>query len=252
MPDAVETAVIDAYERFFAAFNSRDARAWSDALSFPHVRVSAHGTPQVIHTREAHIESAGWERVTATGWDHSEGKPGVLLHVSHDAAHVLGGWTRYAKDGRKILDNTVAYVITRGGDRWGVQARFGIDAGADGDDEVEYARAVELVEEYLDAYNDRDWARAATFFDYPTFLVEPGVVRHWNDAESFAPELGDVRWHLLTEKSARAVQGSANAVNVAVEVVLDGGDRKQQALFLVTRRDEAWGIRARSVIEASA
>jgi hypothetical protein len=241
--------VRDAYQRFFTAFNARDATGWSATLNYPHVRLSARTAPEVIANAEDHARRTQWERVTATGWDHSVPKNPQSLHAGRDSAHLLGGWTRYTKDGVAILENEVAYVLTRVHGTWGIQSRFGIDVLGDGSAATN-AEAVAVVEEYLDACSNRDWRRACDCLVFPTFLIAPGNLKEWRDCPSFVAMLESGHWHLLTEASARAVQGGATAVNVAVEVLLDGGDRRQQALFMVVRRDDRWGIQGRSIVEA--
>ena len=44
MPDP-ETSALAVYWRFFEGTNSRDSRRVTDALNYPHVRISARGNP---------------------------------------------------------------------------------------------------------------------------------------------------------------------------------------------------------------
>lgn len=247
MAEIAETQALEAYERFFTNFNTRNAETFTAALQFPHVRVSPRRTPQVIELPETHISNQSWEPFIATGWDHSTGKPGEVLHFGENKAHVLGGWTRYTADEKPILSNTVAYIVTQYAGRWGIQARFGIDAGNDGDTTEHYASAVEAVETYLEAYNQRNWESCAEPMNYPTLQIDPGYVGRWESQGDFAKALEEGAWQAISAHEARAVQGGSNAVNVALEVLLQGGQR-QQALFCVTLRDEHWGIQARSII----
>ena len=73
------------------------------------------------------------------------------------------------------------------------------------------------------------------------------MARIWETAADCAKALENGPWHFLTEQRARAVQGGPHAVNVALEVALDGGDETQDALFMVTERDGRWGIQGRSI-----
>ena len=56
---------------------------------------------------------------------------------------------------------------------------------------------------------------------------------------------------MLSRQRATAVQSGPKAVNVALNVALDGGDETQNALFLVTERDGHWGIQGRSIFAAA-
>ena len=38
-------------------------------------------------------------------------------------------------------------------------------------------------------------------------------------------------------------------VNVALELTLSGGERREQAVLLLTQHDGRWGIQGRSIIE---
>lgn len=248
MTDAAETAALEAYGRFFTNFNSRDARQFTAALHFPHVRISPRRTPVVIEEAQTHASRHSWEPFIATGWDHTTGKPGELLHVGDTKAHVLGGWTRYTADEKPILSNTVAYIVTNIDGRWGIQSRFGIDPGDDGDTAEHYAQAVEAVEAYVEAYNQHEARVCAARMNYPTLQINPGRVNQWDSVEDFSKSLADDQWQLITAHEARAVQGGPNSVNVALDVLLEDGQR-QQALFSVTLRDDHWGIQARSIIE---
>ena len=48
--------------------------------------------------------------------------------VSEDKIHASAQWCRYDAQGERILPNNVSYVITKVEDRWGIQARFGVDS----------------------------------------------------------------------------------------------------------------------------
>ena len=247
MPNEAQ-AVEAAYARFFTAFNSQDPGQWAAALHYPHVRVAAIGEPSVIERAADLAAAMRWDRVRDTGWVRSVGAPPTLLHRGGDRAHVLGGWTRYDANGKTILTNQVAYVITRIADEWGIQARFGIDGPPD---DSHAARAVALIEDFFDALNDHDWVACTNLMNFPTVLTDVGMARVWRSAEECAKALDQGPWHFLSEQRATAVQSGPKAVNVALKVALDGGDETQNALFLVTERDGHWGIQGRSIFAAA-
>ena len=244
-------SAIAAYWNFFESFNSRDGRAFSAALNYPHVRVSSRGTPAIVPSLDGHAASMSWQRVLATGWDHTNGHEPELLHKAEDRAHIVGGWTRVDAQDKAVLVNRVTYIVTRTDAGWGIQCRFGTDAGtaqSSGETEAAHARAVALVEDYIDAYNDRDWQQCASLMATPHFKVDVGLVREWQDRDSLQTAFRDGPWHFVTEISARAVQGGPNSVTVALDGVLDGGDRTLKGVFFLVNKD-GWGIQARSIIE---
>lgn len=245
-----DTAV-GAYWAFFEAFNSRNSQRFSSALNYPHVRVAPRQTPALTPNLTAHAASVSWDELLATGWARTTGHDPEVLHLAADRAHIVGGWTRKDGRGRSILVNRVTYVVTRTEHGWGVQSRFGTDAGdAEGSGETDqhHQRAVELVEEYIDAYNDRHWARCTRVIATPHYQVDVGMVRKWEGREDVWAALRDGSWHFVTPRSTHAVQGAENSVTVAFEGVLDGGDHTVKGVFFVVRQDDEWGIRARSII----
>ena len=255
---------LDAYWRFFESFNSRDPETFSAALHYPHVRISSRGTPTIVPSLAEHAAGMSYDRVLATGWDHTNGHEPEIIHRSSDRWHIAGGWTRVDARGGSVLVNRVTYIVTRAehprgaaaeGARdagWGIQCRFGTDSGsADdaGETDAHRARAVTLVEDYINAYNDRDWAQCAQIMMTPHFKIDVGMVRQWTDRSSLQATFRDGPWHFVTERSVQAVQGGANSVTVAVDGLLGGGDHAVQGTFFVTNKN-GWGIQARSVIES--
>ncbi len=237
-----------AYWRFFEAFNSRDAGQFSAALHYPHVRVSPKGTPAIVPTAEAHAAQMSWDEVIASGWDHTEGREPRVLHTASDKAHIVGGWTRVDAEGKTVGVNRVVYIVTRVGAGWGMQSRFATDTGAAPEGDGYHRPALAAVEEYMDAYNDRHWARCGNLLFMPHFQVDVGMVREWQDRDTLWRTLRDGPWHFVTPLSTEVLVGGDDCAIVAFEGMLDGGDVSVKAVFFVARRDGNWGIQARSII----
>ena len=244
-------SAIGAYWSFFESFNSREAEAFSAALNYPHVRVSPRRAPNIVPTPEQHAAAMSWQPVLAMGWHHTNGHEPQVVHDTDDCAHIVGGWTRVDADDRPVLVNRVSYIVTRTAAGWGIQCRFGTDAGSaedGGESDVHHAAGVAVVEDYVDAFSDRDWAQCVQFMHVPHFKIDVGMVREWSSGDALERALEEGPWHFVTETSARAVQGGENSVTVALDGLLDGGDRSVKALFFVVRQDGRWGIQARSII----
>ncbi len=240
----------DAYRAFFDTFNAKDADAWAGVMSYPHVRVSPRGESRVFQTAAEYSGDASWERIEATGWVRTQGIEPTTIHESGEKVHVAGGWTRFNAEGEVILENRVTYVITRVGEGWGIQARFGIDSyTGDRDMTATAEAAVGLVESYLDAWDSRDFAACAGFCNFPLIQPDSGEVKRWQDADPFSEALSTRPWRPIMARAVHAVQVGANAVNVAQEVTLRGGERREQAVYLLTHHDGRWGIQGRSIIE---
>ena len=128
-------AALEAYRRFFTAFNAQDSTDWTAARHLPHVRVSPR-TPTVVIEYEGAHGTSTWDDLRATGWNHSIALEPILLHESASKVHIVGGWTRHKADGSPLLRNHATYIATRsngtGGGPWAIQGQFGIDAGPPG------------------------------------------------------------------------------------------------------------------------
>ena len=105
------------------------------------------------------------------------------------------------------------------------------------------------MEDFVDAYNDRDWERCAALMAAPHFKVDVGMVREWSSREELVTAFRHGPWHFVTGTRAEPVQGGERSVTVALDGVIDGGDRSLSALFFVVNKGNGWGIQARSIIE---
>ena len=244
---ASDTA-LGAYWRFFEAFNSRDGARFSSALHYPHVRVSPKRTPVVVPTAAAHAAQTSWDAVIASGWDHTEGHEPRVLHSTTDRAHIVGGWTRKDAQGGTVGVNRVVYIVTRTEIGWGMQSRFATDASPADEGDPRHAPAVAAVEEYMDAYNDRHWARCGNLLVTPHFQVDVGLVREWRDRDTLWKALRDGPWHFVTPLSTDVLEGGDDCAVVGFEGMLDGGDVSVKGVFFVACRRGNWGIQARSII----
>ena len=81
MPDP-EASALAAYWRFFEATNSRDVRRLTEALNFPHVRISGRGHASRVPDARTHRARVSFDALIATGWDHTVGIKGSSLVVS--------------------------------------------------------------------------------------------------------------------------------------------------------------------------
>ena len=123
MPDP-ETAALAAYWRFFDGTNSRDAQRFTDALNFPHVRISARSNGKIVRDAPTHAGKLSFDAMIETGWDHSVGLEPEVLQVASSKVHIKGGWTRYNADNEPIMTNMVTYIATLVDDHWGMQSRL--------------------------------------------------------------------------------------------------------------------------------
>lgn len=255
-PAAAE-AGLKAVDSFMDTWNTREPLTWAKSLNYPHVRPAVGGSRDVSQSPEEYAAGVDFDRTVATGWDRSVWNSQELIHAKGDKAHVAGKYTRYTKDGEKILTNEITYIATNVDGHWGVQARFAAGRMADSAEvrKATAAAARKVLEDYMTAFNARDPEAWAATLNYPHVRVASGDVTIWRTAEEYAKFDFDsfaerFNWDHSAWKSLRVVQATANAANVALEFTRYDKDGDELAtfetLYLVTRQNGHWGIRARS------
>lgn len=109
-------------DEFIAAFNARDARAWSQTLHYPHVRF-AGGEVRIWHTPEEYAADNDICLLEKTGWRYSRWDFRHLVHADADKLHFALQFTRHDGEDRALGSHQALYILTRKAERWGVQAR---------------------------------------------------------------------------------------------------------------------------------
>lgn len=227
-------SALDAYWRFFETFNTRDAYAFSSAMSYPHVRVSWAREPVILADQEAHALSVGWDAFIRSGWDHTVGTEPEIIGYSNEKAHIAGGWTRFTASDKPILTNKVCYIATCVEQRWGIQSRFGTDPGNNGGEQTprESQSALELVRSFLQTLENTD-ASIERFISDGFLVIGVGAVRKVRPGDD------------LKVKSMRAPRLSvvqSGPSSITVNAVEDG----HAVLIYAIREESDWRIKAGS------
>ena len=253
-----EAQAVAAVERFIAAWNTRDPAAFAATLHYPHVRPSPGGGAEVYADAAGYAATIDFARVIQTGWERSVLDSARVVQLGPGKAHVAGRYTRLRADGSPILTTQVTYVVTEREGSTGIQARFaaGLLLESERDRAAAAQAAIAVVEAYMKAFNDRDEEAWTATFNYPHLRLAGGAVRTWPrredyladfDFAAFAERYG---WQRSEWSSIEAVQVAADGVNVAMRAT-----RRDAAgaalstfdtLYLVTRENGRWGVRARS------
>jgi hypothetical protein len=105
---------------FMRTFNSKDAAAWGAVFHFPSVRL-ASGKLTVINSAKD-LENS-FDRLEATGWDHSAWSMRRVVQCGPAKAHMLTTFVRYRKDGTVISQFDSLYIVELRDGRWGLSAR---------------------------------------------------------------------------------------------------------------------------------
>ena len=245
-----------ALDRYLETWNSRDPVVWATSIHFPHVRPGP-GAFEMTRTPQEYAAGINFEETLKTGWHHSEWVSREVLQVSAGKVHAAGAWQRYTEDGRALAGSAITYIVTKQENRWGVQARFA--AGVTGLDAPSTARnaaaALDAVNTFMTAWNAHDAKALAATLHYPHVRLGDGVLEIWKAADEFlaGPEPGRQRtWYQSRLDQARAVQVTANGVNVTVSFSRLGRDGRvlstDEGVFLVVLRDGTWKVQALSTM----
>ena len=249
-----ETSALAVYWRFFEGTNSRDPKQVTDALNYPHVRISARSKANIVEQRQTHAGRMSFDPLISTGWDHTVGMEPQVLHVAPRKVHIKGGWTRYDRHDRPIMTNLVTYIATLADGHWGLQSRFGTDTDLfwgkpeDRPREVEVdlesnaRKAENVVSSALDLVGI-DNPGAVRHCHYPFLVIHPG------DVESIAD--GDVLQQRLPASKplvsdVEATQVGATGANVTFRATVN--ERRVEGVFLAKVDDARWGIKGGSLI----
>ena len=253
MPDP-DTSALAAYWRFFEGTNSRDSKQVTDALNYPHVRISARGNANIVRHRQTHAARMSFDPLLATGWDHTVGMEPEVLHVAPRKVHIKGGWTRHDRNGRPIMTNMVTYIATLADGHWGLQSRFGTDTDLfwgkpeDRPDAVEVdvennARKAEGVVASTLALVGIDNPGAAWHCHYPFLVIRPGDVESIADGDALQEGLPASKPRV---SDVEAIQVGATGVNVTFRATVNA--HRVEGVFLVRVDDARWGIKGGSLI----
>jgi hypothetical protein len=244
--DSLEEIGLAAVDRFITTWNSRDPVAWAASLKFPHVRPSPFGEILVAKDSDEYVSRVDFDRVVATGWDHSEWDYRQVFQVSPSKIHVVGQWSRFNADGEKILTNPVVYVVTHVDGAWGIQSRFGADFAGDEDTTSMESRAFKLIELFAIHANNRNRDAAASVLNFPHFLIGNGEVTETTGAEDFSLPEGTIKLD-----SMLALQTGRRSCNVGVDVTFEReqGVQSLQGVINVTEREDHLGIQAWSFLD---
>jgi len=107
-------------DEFMRAFNARDSAAWGATLHFPHVRI-ASGNVRVINSAAELDES--FDRLSATGWDHSAWADRRIVQCGATKAHMLTTFVRYRKDDSVLSKFDSLYIVELKNGKWAITAR---------------------------------------------------------------------------------------------------------------------------------
>ena len=238
-----------AYFGFFQADRAQDKDAWAAVNNYPHVRITpttklegmdVKSTSFFVETPEEYAAEADWTLRKATGWVETRGREPVRFHESFRKVHLLGGWTRYDKNGKSIRSNRVAYIMTKPRQSWGIQARFSVQA-FEGPCKVVGNDCVKIIEQFVEAIKQKDFAGRSKLCRFPFIIVEVGQVRILKNKLEMQRYFDREQNRKIVASVNQSVQTSTSGALVSSAIAFDTGEIESH-LYLVGKLDHSWSI----------
>lgn len=166
--------------------------------------------------------------------------------------HIAGRYQRLREDGSELTSQQVTYIVTRQGEEWGIQSRFGTGFET-GDQAAAAEPARAAVEAYFAAFNSMDLEAWADTMHYPQVRLSLSGLDYWASRQEFVEgsEPGRLRtWFETRLDEVEPYQVGVNGVNVRVRYsrLNRHGDAlaSYDAVYLVTDREGSSAVQARS------
>lgn len=119
------------------AFNSCDPLRMAEINHYPHIRITGP-TVVIWHSAEEFIQSNAREKLQRKdvstnfkGWKSSRWEWRKLVQHSAEAMHFAVAFSRLDEHGNTIATFESLRILTKKGDRWGIQARSSFAGIAD-------------------------------------------------------------------------------------------------------------------------
>ena len=125
-------------------------------------------------------------------------------------------------------------------------------------DATSASAAMRVTDEFMATFNARDASAHAGTLVYPHVRLAGGTVRTWKDADqatrdmtaAFTWLIERLGWHYSEWDRREVVHADVNKVHldVAFTRYRDGGSiiARHQAIYVVERVEDCWGVRCRS------
>lgn len=248
-------------DRFIEKWNSIDDAAVREELSFPHI---SHGPNGFVVIEQAQDWFVGYDNLRQQGWGSSAFNNITVRRASEDKVNFTVEFSRIGANGEVYLSGLVYYVWTRQDGEWGMQYRSGDPFFAQHDPakvESAIAEATVTIEEFFIAFNSADNSALREVTHIPQIMLNQNFFIHAADKSS---PLANVDFNRLREqenwlRSDRIdVQVThATPTRVFFELAFERYDRNNEkyrtvpALWVLSKRDNRWGVDFRSLMEPS-
>ena len=241
---------------WMAAFNGKDNEAMQTQAVYPHVFCNPDGRLDISLTADEFVTD--FELLARVkNWARSDIDSFQIAQRSSTKAHVAIQFSSYTSEGKRYQTSEGLWMLVKRQGDWYVQLQSWLGP-TESIKEDRNAVTKNFLEEFLDAFNERNEERLQRMTLYPhVFVLHDGQTIIAQDSSEMTIDFEKLSaedgWDHSTFDSYKLVQSSANKIHVAVKFSRFNkqGERYQSAnvLYVLVQREGRWGLQMRSILE---
>lgn len=251
----------ESLNRFIEKWNSGSDVAVREELSFPHI---SHGPNGFVVVHEPEDWFVGYENLRGQGWASSSFNNVTARQAGENKVNFTVEFTRNRENGDVYFSGLVYYVWTKQEGEWGMQYRsgdplYGRHERADIDEAV--SAATEAVNEFFVAFNATDNDALREVNHVPQIMLNRDFFVH---AESDDSPIVTMAFNRMREQENWLRSGLidlevsyATPSRVFFNLAFERYDQNDElyrtvpALWVLSKRNNIWGVDFRSLMEPS-
>ncbi|MFC1579069.1 hypothetical protein ACFL3Y_01625, partial [Pseudomonadota bacterium] len=227
-----EASAIEVLEQHMEARNIRDNDGLAAVNNYPNIRIGADGSVVNWDTPEFFAlwnEVSTFPYLDSLGWGHSEWDQITINQSDTVKVHITAQYSRYDVAGNLTQVADTFWVVTKQDGHWGMKFRSSF-AEEGSSDEAAIAKAesaaLEVLEQYMQARNDRDSESLSAASNYPYVHLKGGSFQRWDTPEDYIVyeetevivELDYSDWNRSEWGLTDIIQSSATKVHIVAEL----------------------------------
>jgi len=264
-----ESTAIEVNEKQLEVWNSLDADKAASLNNYTFVRFNS-GQLQMIETHEIYrdvLEKFTIPNTLATEWDHTSWDELEVIQSSQTKVHVAGRFSRFDKGGNRYLTGETLRIVTMQEGHWGIKIRSTYSLStpdefnnvAQEDITAAESAAIKVLENYMEARNNRDSESLAELYHYPQALLLDVDLHIFNTKEDYIVheensviyDLDYAEWDHSELDRVEFIQSGVNKVHLTIGCdninVVGESCGKEEGIWVVTKVADRWAIQGRSM-----
>lgn len=261
-----EAAAIEVLEGHMAARNNIDSVGLAAYNNYPLYRIGIGGQVSFFETFEFYQlvqDISVFPNLQSDGWVRSDWGKFNIVHSNPGKVHIATEFSRVDLVGNIYLTAPTFWIVTNLDGHWGVKFKssYAGDPNVSSDPTEAEVAAISTLESYMEARNNRDSEGMAATSNYPYIRLVGRSFQVWETPEQYIvheennviPQLDYAGWHESSLEVLEIIHSNADKVHVSVKLsqfdVVGNRIRTVNALWIVTKKSEHWGIQGYSDFE---